>query len=139
VATYTATVSNGGTFYKPHLVKSFTDSNGQTVKTTIPEIVRENFLSANNFQIVRAGLRQAVTSGSAKQLDDLPFAVAAKTGTAEFGDFGSTHAWLTAFAPYDDPQIAITVLVEAGGEGHSAALPIAKTGLKTWYDGQNSQ
>jgi penicillin-binding protein 2 len=139
VATYTATVANGGTFYKPHLVKAFTDLNGETTKTTVPEIIRQNFLSAYNVQIVRAGLRQAVTAGSGRMLGDLPFAVAAKTGTAEFGDIGSTHAWLTAFAPYDDPQIAITVLVEAGGEGNAVALPIAKLGLQTWYNGQLAQ
>jgi len=139
VANYTATVANGGTLYKPYLVKSFNDQNGQPVQQTQPEIIRQDFINPDNYRIVREGLRQAVTSGSAKALDDLPFTVAAKTGTAEFGDIGSTHAWLTAFAPYDNPQIAITVLVESGGEGHAAALPIAKLGLQTWYNEQNPQ
>jgi len=60
--------------------------------------------------------------------------VACKTGTAEFGDpAGRTHAWLTAFAPADDPQIVVTVLVEAGGEGSRVAAPIVKKVLEEWF------
>ena len=60
--------------------------------------------------------------------------IAGKTGTAQFGTDSKTHAWFTAFAPYENPEIVITVLVEAGGEGHAAALPIAKEILSWWYE-----
>ena len=60
--------------------------------------------------------------------------VACKTGTAEFGDPAHrTHAWLTAFAPIDDPQIVVTALVEAGGEGSRIAAPIVKKVLEEWF------
>lgn len=58
---------------------------------------------------------------------------ACKTGTAETGDGKTTHAWFTVFAPADDPQIVLTVLVEKGGEGSSVAAPIAKEILKEYF------
>jgi penicillin-binding protein 2 len=131
VASYTAAVANGGKLFKPYLVRSILNPDGSVAKEMKPELIRmtvdDRFLS-----VVREGMRQAVTTGSAKALNDLPVAVAAKTGTAQFGSENKTHAWLTAFAPYNNPEIAITVLVESGGEGGFAALPVAKEGL-AWY------
>jgi penicillin-binding protein 2 len=77
-------------------------------------------------------MRQAVTSGSASALSELPVAVAAKTGTAQYGIENKTHAWMIAFAPYHDPEIAIAVLVEGGGEGYATAGPIVKE-VFNWY------
>ena len=66
---------------------------------------------------------------------DLDFSVACKTGTAEFGDPQErTHAWFTVFAPADDPEISITVLVEAGGGGSEIAAPIAKEIMEEWVN-----
>lgn len=131
VATYTATIANGGTFYLPHLLKSASDANG-IITETKPQVIRNNFINEGNLQVVREGLRQGVTSGSSRALSSLPFTVAAKTGTAQFGD-NQMHAWFTCFAPYENPQIAIAVLVEGGGEGNAVALPIAKEGLINWF------
>ncbi len=131
VATYTATVANGGTFYKPHLVKSISDK-GDNATIIKPEIIRNNFINSVYYEVVREGLRQGVTAGSSRALADLPFTTAGKTGTAQFGD-NKSHAWFTSFAPYENPQIAITVMVENGGEGNVTALPIAKLGLQNWF------
>jgi cell division protein FtsI/penicillin-binding protein 2 len=62
--------------------------------------------------------------------------VAGKTGTSQFdgSDPKRTHAWFTAYAPYEDPQIAITVLVEAGGEGSSVSVPVVREALKWWAE-----
>ena len=64
----------------------------------------------------------------------LPITAAGKTGTSQFdgSDPSRTHAWYAAYAPYEDPQIAIVVLVEAGGEGHAASVPIVKNALEWW-------
>ena len=74
--------------------------------------------------------------GSGRQLATLPITSAGKTGTSQFdgADPSRTHAWFTSYAPYEDPEIVITVLVEAGGEGHAAALPIAKNALQWWAE-----
>jgi len=133
IASYTATIANKGTLYKPHLVKAFSDSSNTIIKTIEPEIIRQDFITEAYYQVVKGGLRNSVLYGSSRALADLPFEVAGKTGTAQFGNQGKTHAWFTSFAPYEDPEIVITVLVEGGGEGHATALPIAKKGLQYWF------
>lgn len=127
-----AAISNGGHLLKPYLVQKIQDQNGNVVMETQKTVVDENFISAENIQIVREGMRQAVTMGSAKQFDDLPVMVGAKTGTAQFGDQDKLHSWMVAFAPYNDPQIAIAVIVEGGGEGYAVAGPVIKDTLN-WY------
>ncbi len=132
MASYTATIANGGKLYKPYLVKEIRDSETGGVQFVEPEIMRENFISKHNIDIVKSGMRKAVTIGSASSLDNLPIKVAGKTGTAQFGTEGKTHAWFICFAPYDDPEIVLAVLVEGGGEGYKVAAPVAKEILE-WY------
>lgn len=133
VTNYIATIANGGTFYKPHLVKSSSNADGSTNAENQPEILNDNFIASSHYTAVKEGLREAVLTGSARSLGDLPVTSAGKTGTAQFGNRGKTHAWFTAFAPYENPEIAITVLVEGGGEGTVTALPVVKQGLKSWF------
>ena len=79
------------------------------------------------------------TGGTAWPLFNFKTEIACKTGTAEVGDGSKdTQAWLTAFAPADDPQISITVLVERGGEGSDVAAPIVGDILKEWFDEPNT-
>ncbi len=134
VASYTATIANGGTFYKPRIVQKVTDSNGKVIKEFSSEVIRSGFIDSKNIDIVRQGMRQVVTSGTAKSLQDLPVEVAGKTGTAQYGPNNSKeHAWFTAFAPYNNPEIAVAVLVEGGGEGSVAAAPVAKQILEYYF------
>lgn len=78
-------------------------------------------------------LEGPIASGSARPKVSIP--VGCKTGTAEFGDpDNKTHAWFTAFAPSSKPQLAVTVLVEEGGEGSSVAGPIVRDILKAWFE-----
>jgi len=77
-------------------------------------------------------MRQCVISGSCQLLKYLPFSSGAKTGTAQWNSTKPTHAWFTAFAPFDYPQITIAVLIEEGGEGATTAMPIAKDWLAWW-------
>jgi penicillin-binding protein 2 len=122
VASWTATVANGGILYQPHL----TINKKQLTISDQEYIIRKNFISPSNLDIVRKGMREAVISGSARGLSDLTIKVASKTGTAQTGGDKKPHAWFTCFAPYDNPQIVITVLVENGGEGSGAALKVAR-------------
>ena len=129
----TSAIANGGELLKPHLAVKETDITGKTVEEFGKEIIRSNFISQNNINIVREGMRGTVTGGSARSLGDLPVEVAAKTGTAQFGTGDATHSWLTAFAPYNNPQIAIVVLIEGGSEENSStATPVVKKILQ-WY------
>lgn len=132
VADYTMVIANGGTLYWPHLAKEFIDSENNQTTEIKPQSIRQNFIDPKNIEIVRKGLREAVISGSARAMADLPVKVGAKTGTAEVGGNKSPHAWFTCFAPYDNPEIVITILVENGVEGSTVALPVAKKVL-SWY------
>ncbi len=79
-------------------------------------------------------MRQTVTAGTATPLKSLPITSAGKTGTSQFdgSDPTKTHAWFTAYAPYEDPRIVSTVLVEAGGEGNVISEPVVKDALAWW-------
>jgi len=132
LANYTAALANGGKLFVPQVVSRIEKSNGEK-KSFQPRIVRSNFISAETMRIVREGMRQTVESGTAQSLKDLPVAVAGKTGTAEFGsEKGKSHSWFISFAPYENPEIAMVVLVEGGGEFSSKAVPITRDVYK-WY------
>ncbi len=134
VANFTATVANGGKLYKPQVVRQIIDVNGQVTRDFTPFVIRENFISESNINLVRQGMRKVVTSGTARSLNSLPVPAAGKTGTAEYGFYGEKkHAWFTCFAPYDNPQIALVVLIEGGGEGHDAAVPVAGKILQYYF------
>ncbi len=133
LANYTATLANGGTLYSPKIVNQIRRNNGED-EYIQPEIVRKNFISQDIMQIIKDGMRQTITAGTAQSLKDLPVAIAGKTGTAQFGEEDKTHAWFVSFAPFDDPKIAMVVLVEGGGEGHSSAVPVTKE-VYQWYFG----
>lgn len=132
VANWTAAVANGGTVYQPHLVKAIADPVQKQIAVKNPVILNSNFISVENMNIVKIGMRECVVYGSCQSLNTLPFLAAGKTGTAQWVTGKNNHAWFTSFAPYDKPQIVVTVLVEEGGEGSSAAMPIARNFLSWW-------
>lgn len=135
-ALWTAIIANNGVGYRPFLVNKILDEAGKTLKANRPEVLIPKFASEENLKIVQAGMRLAVTGGTARQLASLPISSAGKTGTSQFDDSSPsrTHAWFTAYAPFEDPQIVITVLVEAGGEGSAEAEPIVKNALAWWAE-----
>jgi penicillin-binding protein 2 len=131
VAEWTAVIANGGTGYKPTLLKQVTDQSGKVIAKPEPQVIISNIASPDVIKVVQEGMREAVTAGTARQLNTLSITSAGKTGTSQFdgADPSRTHAWFTMYAPYENPQIVITILVESGGEGNAAALPIAKDAL----------
>lgn len=134
VANYTAFFANGGKLYQPHLVKSVLSDDDELIKTISANPMKEDFIREYNVEIVRQGMRQAVTSGSSRRLADLPRAVAGKTGTAQWSTKHPPHAWWTGFAPYEDPKIVLTVMVEEGEEGSRIAVSIVREILFYYFD-----
>lgn len=132
VATAFSAIANGGKLLQPQVVQRVVDGNKNTIEEMGPKIIRENFIDPENLQIVREGMREAVTYGSSVILNTLPVKAAAKTGTAETSIKDRYHNWVTVFAPYDDPQIILTVVVESVPEGMVVALPVAQDVLN-WY------
>jgi len=125
VANYTAALANGGTLYTPRIVNQIRKTDG-TITYNNPEVIRKNFISESVMAVVREGMRKTVTDGTAQPLKTLSVEVAGKTGTAEFGNEGKTHGWFISFAPYDHPVIALAIIAEGGGEGHSSGVPVTK-------------
>ena len=134
VATAFAAIANRGKLYEPHIVKEIVDSsdNSKVIKEITPKIIRENFIDSENIETIREGMRQTVTAGSAVSLNSLAVTSAAKTGTAESSKEGHYHHWICVFAPYENPEIVLTVVMEDIEGVKSATLPVVKEVLQ-WY------
>src|SRR5688500_817726 len=145
----TAAVANGGTLYQPQLVEKVTDWSGNVVQGYQPKVLGQVPVSQENLALVRKGMRQVIadkvkgTAANRFTLKSIP--VAGKTGTAEYGEIVSmkdgkeirrSHAWFTAFAPYDKPEIAVVVLLEGGQEsleGSTFAVPVTDAIMKAYF------
>jgi len=139
VATAFSAIANGGKLLEPQVVQKIIDSEKNVIEENQSKITRENFIDPKNLEIVREGMRWAVTGQNSPQassvlLNSLPVSAAAKTGTAELGG-DHYNNWVTVFAPYDDPQIVLTVVIENVEKAQVAALPVAKEVLQ-WYFGR---
>jgi penicillin-binding protein 2 len=139
VLNMTATIANGGTLYRPHLGHAIVNATGTVTNTIEPQVIRKLPIDAKNIAIIQQGMREAVTRGTAWKVNFPDLAVAGKTGTAEY--FGPkvrgnlpTHAWFTAYAPYDKPEVAVVVFVYGGGEGSEVAAPIAGEILRAYFN-----
>ena len=120
----TNTVANWGTRCQPTILKD-SKPNCQSLGIKHDDLV-----------VVRQGMLAACKpGGTAWPLYNFKTSIACKTGTAEVGDGSKdSHAWLTAFAPADNPEISVTVMVERGGEGSDTAAPIVGDILKEWFN-----
>ncbi|UZE92904.1 MAG: hypothetical protein IB617_01975 [Candidatus Nealsonbacteria bacterium] len=135
-----AAIANGGKLMQPQVVQKIVGTEQgslEVLREIEPKIIRENFIDSENLQIAREGMRQAVTGknsplASATLLNSLPVAVAAKTGTAETPIEGIYHNWVTVFAPYEDPEIVLTIMIEDVKDIKAAVLPVAKE-ILNWY------
>ncbi len=129
----TSFIAADGILYKPQLVDKIV-SGDLTIFEYKAKVLTSNIISSDKVQVVKEGLELVPkTGGTAWPFFSFPIATAGKTGTAEFGDpKDRTHAWYTSYAPVNDPKIAMTVLVEGGGEGSSVASPIVKEAYR-WY------
>jgi peptidoglycan glycosyltransferase len=130
-----ATVANGGELMRPHLVTALTGKDGtRTISPrSLARVISEadaNAITAAMIEAVEGDLGRKFTPGA-----KVPGVLTAgKSGTAELGGKGEPHSWFIGFAPADDPQIAIAVLVERGGRGGERAAPLAGSLLETYFD-----
>ena len=130
------TITTEGEIYKLHLVKKIISADNKTIKEIKPEIYKKVDFSPDTFQIIKEGLRQTILKGTGWRANIKELAVAGKTGTAQ-NPQGETHAWFIGFAPYENPEVCITVFIENGGEGGEAAAPIARAMLEKYFNIKN--
>lgn len=130
LAKYVATLANGGTRYKMHLLDMATDNSGKLVQKYEPVVEETLNIKKENLEAVFKGML-GVTQGASGTLKssfkDFPVAVAAKSGTAQESEKRSEHTIFVGFAPYDNPQIAISVLIPYGNDNSVPAASISKT------------
>ena len=134
LATYAATVANDGVRLRTHFVDKITDYTKTEIildNSAQPEVVETVGVSTENMRIVKSGMRKVVTSGTAKDIfAKYRIPIAAKTGTAE--NIGTDNVTFIAFAPYDDPKVALAVVIEHGGEG-KYSMNTAKAMLDAYF------
>lgn len=125
-------IANGGYLMKPQLLLKIGDQNIES-----RNVKREITVSKNNLQIVREGMRQVITNGTTCEciFNKVPVKVAGKSGTAETNtpDGKRPHAWFTAYAPFDNPQIMITAMLEEGSGGSLYAAPAIAGAFETFF------
>lgn len=127
IARMTAAVANGGKLLTPQLVTEIDSPDGKVVKTMQPQY-KQVPVSAANLEVIREGMHLGVEQGVSVTAQEPGLDIAGKTGTSEFIDYtnGQTksHAWFTGFAPYNDPQVVVTVYYDLG-VGSEKAAPAA--------------
>ncbi|RUM33600.1 MAG: penicillin-binding protein 2 [Desulfobulbus sp.] len=149
LALMTATVANGGTLYKPSLIEQVRDPDGRVLEQFSPTVIGRFSGQGRNLALVRKGLTEAVNGrhGTGKRARLKGITVAGKTGTAQVVRLKQyknlkdeeipykyrDHAWFTCFAPAENPEIAVSVLVEHGFHGGSGAAPIARAVLEKYF------
>lgn len=133
IANATAVIANEGTLFQPQIVDKIIVENGQEYQNE-KKIIRENFISGENFKKVKEAMRETVLTGSGRSLLDMKTEVGGKTGTAQFGNLKNTHSWFVSMAPYDNPEIVTAVLIETGGEGHDWAVPATEQFLREYFE-----
>lgn len=133
---YIATLANGGTRYKNHFMSKIVNSNGDII-SQYKDVVEENIeLKQSTLDAIFRGM-YLVTSGEKGTLrnsfKDFPINVAAKSGTAQESDKRSEHTIFVAFAPYETPQISISVLIPYGNDSSTAPAPTVAKAVISEY------
>ncbi len=126
IARMTAAIANGGTLPVPHVADAIIAPDGRVVRTISPQAEKVD-VDPRWLQVVREGMLASVQYGAGQRAASSRTTVAGKTGTAEFfkpDGTKSQHAWFTGFAPYDNPQVVVTVYFDIGVGGDKAA-PVA--------------
>ncbi|MBF6598646.1 MAG: penicillin-binding protein 2 [Fermentimonas sp.] len=132
IANLGATIANRGYFYTPHVVSEIKNGSLDPDLTTR----RETGIDRSYFELTVAGMADAVTIGTCRGINLEPLVqVCGKTGTSE-NPHGDDHSMFMGFAPKDNPQVAIAVVVENGRFGATNAVPIARLMLQKFFRGE---
>ena len=141
IARFTAAIGNGGTLYRPQLIERITTAAGVDVYNFAAEEAGTLPISDETLAAIQEGMRGVIKSslGTARlELGDLAIDIFGKTGTAQ-NPMGDSHAWFTGYTDEDRedlPDIAVTVIVENGGEGSEIAAPIFRRVIETYFYGE---
>ena len=129
----TSAIANDGMLMRPFEMDRVEKPDGTVIKQYEPKEYGR-LMSEKEAGILQELMRDVVEEGTASKLSGLSYTAAGKTGSAEYSDSTSdSHAWFTGFAPAEDPQIAVTVIIEGIGSGGDYAVPIAKRVFDAYF------
>lgn len=124
--------ANGGDLMKPYLIDQVVSTTGEKVSTARPTVYKK-LMSVNEANLLCKLMEAVVNYGTATALNGRGYTAAGKTGSAEFDENGSSHSWFVGYCNTDHPELVVAVIVENGGTGSEAAVPIAAEIFDSYY------
>ena len=132
MAMITCAVANNGVLMKPYLIDQVVNNTGEHVDTTEPEAYKR-LMTKNEATMLGELMKDVVEYGTASSLSGQGYTAAGKTGSAEYDEQGSSHSWFIGYSDVESPDLAVAVIVEGGGTGSEAAVPIASQIFNSYY------
>ena len=132
----TAAIANDGQMMSPYMVDRIESVDGRVIKTYKPKS-NGQVMTEEEAKILQEIMTAVVESGTANKLQGYGYTAAGKTGSAEYNSNSDSHAWFTGFAPVEDPQVAVTVILECAGSGGDYAVPMARRVFDAYFEGVN--
>ncbi len=130
----TCAIANKGVLMKPYEIDRIENYRGTPVKQYEPEEYKR-LMPEEEADKLKEYMADVVQNGTGRKLKGLPYTVAGKTGSAEYGTIkGNSHSWFTGFSNVEDPDIAVTIIMEGAGSGSDYAVPMAKRIFDAYYD-----
>lgn len=129
----TNAIANEGILMKPYMIDAVKSSSDYVVKRYKPSAYGR-LLDESEAVVLKEMMTDVVENGTAKVLKGLDYTAAGKTGSAEYNSKGDSHAWFTGFAPVEDPQVCVTIIIEGAGSGGDYAVPIAKRLFDEYFE-----
>jgi penicillin-binding protein 2 len=132
MAQFAMILANEGVYYRPHLIHKLLDKVTKTEES--PQISEKKIdsIEPEVFEIIKKAMGEVVAEGTGVRARIIGVKVAGKTGTAQ-NPHGDSHSWFICFAPYDNPEIAVSVIAENAGGGSAVAAPIAGNYLRRYF------
>lgn len=134
MALITSAIANNGELMMPYLIDHVENYNGDKVSGNSPESYRE-LMTSSEAKALRGLMENVVTMGTASSLNGQGYTAAGKTGSAEYDETGASHSWFIGYCNTDNPDMVVSIIVEGGGTGSQAAVPIAQQLFNTYYYG----
>ncbi len=134
----TCAIANDGILQQPYVVDHVENSNGAVLKRFSSSGTTE-MMTQQEAYILQGLMREVVETGTATRLQGCPYTAAGKTGSAEYNSDRDSHAWFTGYAPAEDPQICVTVIIEGAGSGGDYAVPIARRVFDAYFDAADGE
>ena len=132
MALITSAIANDGLLMKPYLIDKVTNAGGDTIRTTEPTDYKR-LMTSNDAALLGKLMEGVVQNGTASALNGRGYTVAGKTGSAEYDENGSSHSWFIGYSNVDKPDLVVAIIVEGGGTGSEAAVPIAADLFDAYY------